>query len=38
MAMHEFENLVEYSVRVLATSDRATNLDLRSMFWQLYEF
>lgn len=35
MSMHEFEDLVEEAVRVLSASDQ---LDLRSMFWQLYDF
>jgi len=36
--MHEFEDLVEESVKVLAASERANQLDLRSMFWRLYDF
>jgi len=38
MSMHEFENCVEESVRTLAASRRAKELDLRSLFKELYEF
>ncbi len=35
MSMHEIEDLVESSVRILATR---SDLDLRSLYWQLYEY
>ncbi len=35
MSMHEIEDLVESSVRILAAR---TDLDLRSLYWQLYEY
>jgi hypothetical protein len=38
MSMHEFEDLVEESVRVLAGAANRDALDLRSMFWRLYDF
>ncbi len=38
MAMHEFEDLVEQSVRVLAASSLRAELDLRSIYWWLYDF
>ena len=38
MSMHEIEDLIEESVRLLAASEWCNELDLRSMFWQLYEF
>jgi hypothetical protein len=38
MSMHEFEDLVEETVRVLAGAANRDALDLRSMFWRLYDF
>lgn len=38
MSMHEFEDLVEASIRTLVISERREHLDLRSMFWRLYQF
>ena len=38
MSMHEIEALIEDSVRMLDASSVALPLDLRSMFWQLYEY
>jgi hypothetical protein len=38
MSMHEFEDLVEESVRVLASSKLRAELDLRSIYWWLYDF
>ena len=35
MSMHEIEDLVESSVRILAAR---SDLDLRSLYWQLYEY
>jgi hypothetical protein len=37
MSMHEFENLVEASVNVLAVSGRPQR-ELRDIYWNLYEF
>jgi hypothetical protein len=36
--MHEFEDLVEESVRVLDKSVLNGQMDLRTFFWRLYEF
>ena len=38
MSMHEFEDLVEYSVRALAEFPQRDTLDLRSIYWWLYDF
>jgi len=38
MSMHEFEDLVEDSIRILAKHSRHTRADLRAYFAQLYEF
>jgi hypothetical protein len=38
MSMHEFEDLVEYSIRALASSTLADTLDVRSACWWLYDF
>lgn len=38
MGMHEFEDLVEKTIQLLGASEQAGNLDLRSMFWRLYQF
>ncbi len=35
MSMHEIEDLVEESVRILAVR---SDLDLRSLYWQLYDY
>lgn len=37
MSMHEYEDLIEMSVRALARSKQAKQLDLRSVFFNLYE-
>jgi hypothetical protein len=36
--MHEFEDLVEETIRLLNASEQAGKLDLRTMFWRLYQF
>lgn len=38
MSMHEFEDLVEMSVRCLAESDTKESSELRNLFWNLYQF
>jgi len=38
MSMHEFEDLVESSVNCLAQSKTKTSQELRSLFWNLYQF
>lgn len=38
MSMHEFEDLVESSVNCLAQSKRKESQELRSLFWNLYQF
>ena len=38
MSMHEFEDLVEESIRILAASDLRDQLDVRSACWWLYDF
>jgi hypothetical protein len=38
MSMHEFEAIVEVAIRKLAASPRKDQLDLRSLFWNLYAF
>ena len=38
MSQHEIEDLIEDSVRVLAGSPQRDTLDLRSIFWRLYQF
>ena len=38
MSMHEYEDLIEQSVRVLDTCASASSADLRSMFYHLYAF
>lgn len=38
MSMHEFEDLVEASVRTLARSTRHSRNELRALYWNLYEF
>ena len=38
MSMHEFEDLVEYSIRALADSALRDLLDVRSVCWWLYDF
>ncbi len=38
MSMHEFEDLVEASVRTLAQSPRHSRQELRALYWNLYEF
>ncbi|MBI1256466.1 MAG: hypothetical protein GC204_03255 [Chloroflexi bacterium] len=38
MSMHEYEDLIEMSVRVLDACDSAGSADTRSMFYHLYEF
>ena len=38
MSMHEFEDLVEMSVRCLAQSQTKDSPTLRSLFWNLYQF
>ena len=37
MSMHEFENVVEESIRVLDRS-KSKELDFRSLFYTLYDF
>jgi hypothetical protein len=38
MSMHEIEDLVEWTVRLLAASAPARGLDLRALFWNLYDY
>lgn len=38
MSMYEYEDLVEESVRMLARSQRHSPNELRSLYWNLYEF
>ena len=38
MSQHEYEDLVEMSIHTLNQSPRASTLDLRSLFFTLYEF
>src|SRR5215831_11672542 len=38
MSMHEIEDLVEWAVRLLAASAPARGLDLRALFWNLYDY
>jgi hypothetical protein len=38
MSMHEIEDLVESTVRLIAASAPASGLDLRTLFWNLYNY
>lgn len=38
MSMHEFEDLVEASIRLLARSAHHSHQERRSLYWNLYEF
>jgi hypothetical protein len=38
MSMHEFEDLVEDSIRLLARNASHPRHDLRTLYWNLYEF
>ncbi|MBT2771671.1 hypothetical protein J7J47_05395 [Halomonas sp. ISL-60] len=38
MSMHEFEDLVEMSINCLDQAGEHSSLDLRALFWNLYQF
>jgi hypothetical protein len=38
MSMHEFEDLVEMSVETLAANEQHSQMLLRDLYWNLYEF